>query len=175
MFDELKKHLTPERVRDYMIEIRVTEDWVCFKNPAYPPNSTSRQENRFNSVGQDCYYAASGQQCAKAEVPNHSERDLYRITPHTIHVFDLPKCAYDLGCEAEFLKSKSEGGYKVCQELADHLHTEVAVTGIIYRSYQMAQGGTTGYCLALLPNSGELVEDTYFIKVASSSADVLKS
>jgi len=163
-FEPLLKNLTPDTAKNYMIAIDVQGDWVCFKNPQYPPNSISGVEGRMNEEGQSCYYAASGVQCAQAEVPNWTDRDLYKIMPHRIHAFDLPQFAKDNNCEELFLKSKEEGGYKVCQSLASHLNNEVAVTGVLYSSYQSYNQSDSGLCLALLPKSGQLVGDTYFIK-----------
>lgn len=163
-FESLLRNLTPDTAKNYMISIDVQGDWVCFKNPIYEPKSTSGVEGRMNPEGQSCYYTASGVPCAKAEVPNWTDRKLYNITPHTIHAFDLPRFSRDNDCEDLFLKSKEEGGYQACQSLASHLNNEVAVTGVLYSSYQSFQQGTSGLCLALFPESGKLVGETYFIK-----------
>ena len=53
-FEPLLRNLTPEAAKNYMIPIDVQGDWVCFKNPHYPPNSTSGVEGRMNTQGQSC-------------------------------------------------------------------------------------------------------------------------
>lgn len=164
----MAKHAWPnlnvDTAKAYMRSIQIEDDWVCFKDSQYPPESVSGRENRFNIDGQGCYYAASGVECARAEVPNFAERDLYRIKRHTINAFDLPQYAKDNGCEDEFLKAKDEGGYEICQSIAQHLNSRVAVTGVLYNSYESNLQGKSGQCVALFPESGCLVDDTYFIK-----------
>ncbi len=160
----LLKNLTPSNAEEYLTSIEIQEDWVCFKDPVYPPNSVSGRENRFNVEGQSCYYAASGVDCARTEVPNWTDRDLYRIKPHTVRAFDLPRFAADNDCNDLFLKSKEQGGYEICQAVAEHFNNELAVTGVLYNSYQSHLQGGSGYCLALFPESGCLVDDTYFMK-----------
>jgi len=163
MLEALWSRLTPNAVQEYLVQIEVQGDWVCFKDAKYPPESVSGRENRFNVHGQACYYAASGIQCARAEVPNWNDRDLYSITPHTINAFDLPRFARDNKCENDFLRSKAEGGYAICQSFAQHLGNTAGVTGILYNSYEMHQQASEGLCLALFPESGQLVGATYFI------------
>jgi hypothetical protein len=153
-----------EDVAKYMKTIEVTGDWVSSRDPKFPVNSVSKLENRFNREGDVAYYAASGKATMKAEVSNWTERDIYRVSPTTIHAFDLAAWSAERGCYEDFLKSKKEGGYGLCQAVSDQLTGVHGLSGILYNSQPMHTAGETGYCLVVLPRSGQLVDGTFFVK-----------
>jgi len=134
-----------------------------FRHPDYQPNSASLQENRYNPCGVTAYYAASGVDVARAEVPNWEERDLYNISPTTINAFDLASWSHDNGVHEDFLRSKQENGHELCQEISKELTFDHGISGILYNSEPVHTKGQTGYCLAILPQKGKLVGDTFFI------------
>jgi len=99
----------------------------------------------------------------RAEVPNWQERVTYRVSASTIHVFDLASWSQDNGCRDAFLQSKAAGGHGICQELSDQLTGHYGMSGILYNSEPMDAAGNTGSCLVILPPSGSLVGDTFFV------------
>jgi hypothetical protein len=161
--NSLFSSLSPETVAKYVVEVDVGPHWVCFKDPQYAAESVSLREGRFNEAGEGCYYLASGVECAKAEVPNWINRQLFTVNPHKINAFDAQKYAEENGVQDDFLKAKESGGYALCQSIAKQL-SDVGCTGVLYNSFQAYKNGDHGLCMALRPNSGELVSDTYFIK-----------
>lgn len=153
-----------EDIDKYTITINVTGDWVSSRDPNYPVNSASQKANRFNRDEDIAYYLASGKATIKAEVPTWQERETYRVAPTTIHAFDLPAWSTENGLYAEFLKSKDAGGHGVCQEVTDQLTGVYGLSGILYNSERMHAAGQTGFCLVILPQSGQLVDSTFFVK-----------
>lgn len=160
--------IRPEDVDKYTVPIKVTGDWVSFRHPDHPANSASLSGGRFNENGQTAYYLASGIDSAKAEVPNWPQRELYKVAPTTIHAFDLAAWSKEKGCHEEFLQSKKEGGHGVCQRAAEQLTGLHGLSGILYNSEPMHALGRAGYCLAVLPASGQLVDGTFFVKDLSA-------
>lgn len=156
--------IKPEDITKYLMAINVTGDWVSSRDPIYPVNSASKAENRYNREGDVAYYVASGNATMKAEVPNWTGRDLYRVAPTTIHAFNLAAWSAEKDCYDDFLKSKEAGGYGVCQLATDQLTGVYGMSGILYNSHPMNEAGKTGYCLVILPQSGQLVNDTFFVK-----------
>ncbi|MDR0534144.1 MAG: hypothetical protein LBH01_09325 [Verrucomicrobiales bacterium] len=157
-------NITLEDIKKYTIQIDVTADWVASRDPDYPVNSVSLKENRFNQNGETAYYIASGSPTMKAEVPNWQDRITYPCSPSTIHAFNLVQWSEDKGCREDFLQSKADGGYGLCQQVANQLTGAYGLSGILYNSYQRHSVGETGTCLVILPPSGILVEETFFIK-----------
>lgn len=162
-------NITREDIEKYTIAINVTGEWVSSRDPNYPVNSASQKANRFNRDGDNAYYIASGKATMQAEVPKWEERETYLVAPSTIHAFDLPAWSTDNGCHAEFLKSKDFGGHGVCQRITDQLTGVYGLSGILYNSEKMHAAGQTGYCLVILPQSGQLVDGTFFVKDVSDS------
>jgi hypothetical protein len=156
--------IKPEEVQKYIVPIQVTGDWVSFRHPDFPMNSASHSAARFNKEGETAYYLASGVATAKAEVPKWEERELYKVAPATIHAFDLASWSKDHGRYEDFLRSKQDGGHGVCQHVADQLTHVHGLSGILYNSEPMYAAGSTGYCLAVLPPSGQLVDGQFFVK-----------
>jgi hypothetical protein len=156
--------IKPEDIAKYLMPINVTGDWVSSRDPRYLVNSASKAENRYNREGDVAYYLASGNATMKAEVPDWTGRGFYRVAPTIIHAFDLPSWSVEKGCYGDFLKSKESGGYGVCQMATDQLIGVHGLSGILYNSQPMHEAGKTGYCLVILPQSGQLVNDTFFVK-----------
>jgi hypothetical protein len=156
--------ITPEEIEKYKVAIPVTGDWLSSRDPNYPVNSVSRQANRFNRDGESAYYIASGSDAMKAEVPKWQERETYRVAPTTIHLFNLASWSLDKGCYDEFLQSKADGGHGVCQQISDQLTNIPGLSGILYNSERMHAAGQTGSCAVILPHSGSLVGDTFFVR-----------
>lgn len=159
--------IKPDDIAKYLQSINITGDWVSSRDPNFPVNSASKFENRYNHDGDVAYYLASGKKTMTTEVPNWEERDIYRVEPTTIDAFDLASWSKDAGCHEEFLKSKASGGYGLCQYATDQLTGVYGLTGILYNSYGMHSVGETGYCLVVLPPSGQLVDGTFFAKDSS--------
>ena len=106
---------------------------------------------------------ASGIDTAQAEVPNWKEYDLYSPEPGSYYVFDLPQFAKDYHFQEEFLKSKEEGGYTICQDIAKEvMEIDPVISGFIYSSYKMHEIGEQGYCLVMLPSDGNVSEKLFF-------------
>lgn len=160
------KTLKPEYYKKYIREIEATGDLISYRHKDYPANSPSKKEGRFNLDGRTAYYAASGDACAKHEVPNISERECYEIKRGAIiHAFDLPLFAKEHDCSDIFLLSKEEGGYSICQELAEYLTTQTPpVSGILYQSHALNEKGQIGYNLVILPINNETLEEAFFEK-----------
>ncbi len=159
--------LTGETIKKYMTTINVKEDWLTYKNPDYSPISPSLRENRFNPTGKEAFYVASGIQVAQVEIPNYEKYELYRLKPGPYDAFDLPRFARDFDCIVQFIQSKKEGGYGICQKITEIVTSIVpTVSGILYSSSQMHKRDESGYCLAVLPPS-PLLEKGFFVKVGS--------
>jgi len=158
--------ITPEDIQKYMVAIDVTVDWVASRDPRFPVNSVSRLENRFNQAGDTAYYIASGSDTMKTEVPTWEGRITYHCSASAVHAFDLARWSEDKGCRDDFLKSKAEGGYGICQQVATQLTGVYGLSGILYNSHGMHTAGATGSCLVILPPSGSLVGETFFVKDA---------
>lgn len=156
--------IQPQDVQKYKLDIQVTGDWVSFRHPDYEPNSASKEAGRYNHDGDTAYYIASGYDVAKAEVKNWPEFNPYKVQPTTIQAFNVAQWSQDNGLYGEFLKSKEDGGHGLCQKLTDQLTGVHGITGILYNSQPLNEVGQTGYCLVLLPQRGEFVADTFFIK-----------
>ena len=161
--------ITTEDIQKYTVPIDITADWVASRDPNFPINSASLQGNRFNKAGETAYYIASGSDTMKEEVPNWRDRVTYRCSPTLIHAFDLAHWSNDIGCRDDFLKSKAVGGYGVCREISSQLTGIYGLSGILYNSHGMHAVGSTGSCLVILPPSGSLVGDTFFVKDVSGS------
>ena len=106
-------------IKTYLVKIDVAEDWVSFRHPDYPPDSASKQPNRYNRAGDTAYYLASGYDIAKAEVPNWMERDAYKVAPGTIHASNLAQWSKDKGYYDHFLQSNNAAGHGLCQTVTD--------------------------------------------------------
>ncbi len=156
--------ITTGDITKYTIPVNVTEHWVSSRDPNFPVNSVSRHENRYNQQGDSAYYIASGSATMQAEVPNWQERVTYRCSASAIHAFDLASWSQDKGCRDDFLKSKTAGGYGICQQITQQLIGVYGLSGILYNSQPMHVAGTTGSCLVILPPSGSLVGDTFFVR-----------
>ncbi|MBN8420813.1 MAG: hypothetical protein J0L73_17990 [Verrucomicrobia bacterium] len=167
--------IKPEDITKFLITINVTGDWLSSRDPQYPINSASKLENRYNRNGDVAYYIASGEMTMKAEVPKWKERDLYHVAPTTIHAFDTPSWSSENGCYEDYLKSKEEGGHGLCQKITDQLTGVYGLSGILYNSQPMHAAGQTGFCLVVLPPSGQLVDGTFFVKDLSHVAEPSKS
>ncbi len=156
--------ITPDDIHKYTVAIDVTADWVASRDPRFPINSVSLLENRFNQAGETAYYIASGSATMKTEVTNWQDRVTYRCSASAVHAFDLARWSEDNGCRDDFLKSKAERGYGVCQQVTAQLTGVYGLSGILYNSHGMHTAGATGSCLLILPQSGSLVDDTFFVK-----------
>jgi hypothetical protein len=161
--------IRPEEVQKYTVPIEVTGDWVSFRHSDFRPNSVSLSAARFNQDGEPAYYLASGVDTAEAEVPNWQERELFKVAPTDIHAFDLAAWSKANGQYENFLQSKQDGGHGVCQQVADQLTHVHGLSGILYNSEPMYAAGSTGYCLAVLPPSGQLVDGRFFVKDVDAS------
>src|SRR5260221_166548 len=161
--------ITSEEIEKYKITVQITGDWLSSRDPDFPVNSVSRQANRFNRDGESAYYLASGSATMKAEVPNWQQRETYRVAPTTIHAFNLASWSLDNGCYDDFLKSKADGGHGICQQVSDQLTNVSGLSGILYNSERMRAAGETGSCLVILPHTGSLVDDTFFVRGFSGS------
>jgi len=161
MSDYTIKH---EDIEKYKITINVTGDWLSSRDPNYSVNSVSRRENRFNRDGESAYYIASGSATMREEVQDWQQRETYRVAPATISLFNLPSWSLDNGCYDAFLKSKADGGHGVCQQISDQLTNVPGLSGILYTSERMNAAGQTGSCAVILPHSGSLVDDTFFVR-----------
>lgn len=158
------QYLTPETVRDYTRTCIPSGDWVSYRHPDYDPNSASLQEGRFNEVGSTAYYLASGIWVAQKEVPNYHLRDLYMVSPHEINYLDLYQLSLDRGFNGEFLRAKEDDGWKLCQAVSLNLTQNHGLSGIAYSSYQAHLDGQFGMNMVILPQHGDVVGDTFFIK-----------
>lgn len=156
--------ITSEDIQKYTVAIDVTVDWVASRDPRFPVNSVSRLENRFNQAGETAYYVASGSATMKAEVPGWEDRVTYRCSASVVHAFDLARWSEDHGRREDFLKSKTKGGYGICQQVATQLTGVYGLSGILYNSHGMHAAGATGSCMVILPPSGSLVGETFFVK-----------
>lgn len=156
--------ITPEEIQKYTVAIDVTADWVASRDPKFPVNSVSLRENRFNQAGETAYYIASGSNTMQAEVKDWDQRETYHCSASAIHAFNLAAWSEDKGYRDDFLKSKDEGGYGVCQQVAAQLTGVYGLSGILYNSHGMHSAGATGSCLVILPPSGSLVDQTFFVK-----------
>lgn len=156
--------IKPEEIGKYTIAINLTQDWVASRDPNYPVNSVSKQANRFNQQGDTAYYIASGSDTMKAEVPAWQQRETYRVSASVVHAFDLASWSQDNGCRDAFLKSKADGGHGICQQISTQLTGVYGLSGILYNSEPMHAAGKTGSCLVILPASGSLVGDTFFVR-----------
>lgn len=157
-------NLRPEEIQKYTILINVTKDWLSSRDPKYPVNSPSKLANRYNRDGDTAYYLASGIATMQAEVAGWQQHKTYYVSPTMIHAFDLPSWSLDHNCHEEFLQSKELGGHGVCQQITDQLTGVYGLSGILYNSAPMHAAGRTGYCLVILPQSGHLVDDTFFVQ-----------
>ena len=99
-----------------------------------------------------------------AEVPDWKDREIYKVAPTTIHLFNLPSWSLDNGCYEDFLKTKADGGHGVCKKISDQLTNVSGLSGILYRSEKMNAAGETGSCAVILPHSSSLVDGTFFVK-----------
>ena len=156
--------IQPKDIDTYKLEIKVTGDWVSFRHPDFAPNSASKQASRYNHDGDTAYYLASGYNVAQAEVKNWPELNPYKVQPTTVYAFNVAQWSQDKGLYDEFIKSKEDNGHGLCQKLTDQLTGVYGLTGILYNSQPMNAVGQTGYCLVVLPERGEFVDDTFFIK-----------
>jgi hypothetical protein len=156
--------IQPVDIAKYTVPIDITADWVSSRDPNYPVNSVSRQENRYNLEGDSAYYIASGSATMQAEVPTYQERETYRVSASIVHVFDLASWSHDNGCRDVFLQSKANGGHGICQQISAQLTNVYGLSGILYNSEPMNAAGKTGSCLVILPPSGNLVGDTFFVR-----------
>lgn len=148
---------------DYLIALAVNGDWVSYRHPDHPWNSSSYQEQRFNEAGKPAYYLASGDYCGQVEVPTYYERMPCKIAPHTINAFDLHRFASDFGYGDTFTQQRANGGWAVCQEVASYLGSHFGITGVLYQSAALREEGHFGYCLAVIPNrEQQLPEDFLF-------------
>ena len=155
--------ITAEDIEKYRVRIDVTVDWVASRDPEFPVNSASLNDNRFNSAGETAYYLASGYDTMMAEVTGWQTRQTYKVAAACVDAFNLALWSEHKGCHAEFLSSKQDGGYGICQAIAKQLTEVHGVSGILYNSVPVHSSGGTGYCLVILPLSGGLLEDTFFI------------
>ena len=166
---DIKTTLTAEIVQKYHTTIEVTEDWVAYKNPDYCPTEPSLCENRFNKEGTVAFYVASGIEVAMKEIPRYDQYELYYMRKGSYNAFDLAKFSEDYGLKEEFIKSKEQGGYGICQEVAEIVTaTDGTISGVIYKSAAMNKNGENGYCLAILPPvSVGLGKDFFYQKTGS--------
>jgi hypothetical protein len=156
--------ITAEDILKYTVAIDVTADWVASRDPKFPVNSVSLLENRFNQAGETAYYIASGSATMQAEVKHWDQRETYHCSASAIHAFNLAAWSEDKGYRDDFLKSKDDGGYGVCQQVAAQLTGAYGLSGILYNSHGMHSAGTTGSCLVILPPSGSLIDQAFFVK-----------
>ena len=156
--------IKPEDIKKYTVSIDVAVDWVSSRDPNYLVNSVPKLANRFNRDGDTAYYLASGVATMQAEVPKWQERETYRVSASSVHAFDLASWSVDNNCYEAFLRSKTEGGHGVCQQISDQLTGTYGLSGILYNSEPMHAAGSTGYCLVILPPSGSLVDGTFFVR-----------
>ena len=156
--------ISAQAVQDYTKICRPTGDWVSYRHPDYPPTSSSLSEGRFNQSGTTAFYLASGIWVAQKEVPEHALRDLYKVSSHDIIYFDLFQFSFDRGFHEEFLKSKAEDGWGLCQATSLHLTANHGLSGILYSSHKAHINGMQGFNMVILPQKGSLVGDTFFIQ-----------
>ncbi|CAN5423318.1 hypothetical protein BH09VER1_BH09VER1_29820 [soil metagenome] len=156
--------ITADDIAKFLLSFETNDDWVSARNPFYPVYTASKAENRYNREGEVAYYLASGDGTMKAEIPNWIDRDIYKVAPSTINAFDLAGWSLKRGFHEDFLKSKTDGGYGLCQAATEQLTGIYGVTGILYNSQPRHAVGETGICLVLMPSSGQLVDGKFFIK-----------
>ena len=63
-------------------------------------------EGRFNQQGSAAFYTASGECCARTEVPASEDRLLFSVADRSIEVFDLAKFALDYGYGSSFVQAQ---------------------------------------------------------------------
>ena len=73
--DQLVKDLDEAVNAGYVYSID-PEDFVSLRNGNFPLTSTSMAEGRFNQQGSAAFYTASGECCARTEVPASEDREL---------------------------------------------------------------------------------------------------
>ena len=150
--------ILPDDIQRYTVEIPLTGDWVCFRDPIYPiasvPPAHLGHQNRFSGPGEYAYYFASGVETAQAEVPDWRSREAFTVKAGTINAFNLAQWCADHHRQEEFLRSKQQGGYDLCQNVARELTGQYGMTGILALSAGQNARGQNGYCLALYTPSG---------------------
>lgn len=160
----LNEILTPAAIQANTKSCIPNGDWVSYRHPSFEPNSVSPHEGRFHDAGTTAYYLASGLWVAQKEVPTYTSRDLYKVSSNQIDYLDLYQLSLDQGVHDQFLKAKQDNGWKLCQAVAAHLTTNYSLSAILYESYQAHTHGLLGFNMVVLPQRGQLVGDTFFIK-----------
>ena len=92
------------------------------------------------------------------------ERDAYKVAPGTIHAFNLAQWSKDKGYYDHFLQSKNAAGHGLCQTVTDQLTGKHGLSGILYNSEPFYSAGKTGCCLVILPQSGQVIGDHFFVR-----------
>ncbi|WP_269537064.1 RES family NAD+ phosphorylase [Cerasicoccus fimbriatus] len=144
-------------INDYVMPIEVTGNWVSYRYTG-SPLTASKKEGRYNEDGVNAFYLADSQETAAHEVRhNFNEKDLYRVKPGTIYVFDAYKFATDNCLNHPLTGSPEDGSYKFCQDIAYCLTMDHGLSGVRYPSRQMALKSKSGQCIVLLPQEHQLV------------------
>jgi hypothetical protein len=171
-FDKLRTDISGAALRGYIVDVNVTTDWVSYRHPAYPWDSSSLQGQRFNPSGQAAFYLASGDFCGQMEVLDHCHRIKCNITPCNVQAFDLARFARDYGYGDAFVQQRASGGWSICQEVSNLLTENFSVSGIVYQSAAMHTAGEVGYCMAIIPGRERNLPSGFFAPAAESSGGV---
>lgn len=163
MTPKLEYALNRVNVRDYVVEIPISGDYVSYR---YCPNpfEASKREARYNENGIDCFYLANSVETASHEVRfNFHEKEVYKVKAGSVFAFDAQKFATESSLMDMLTGAQTDGGYRFCQELASHLTTKEGLSGVFYPSRQMALHGKSGMCIALLPQTWQLDSGKLYI------------
>jgi len=161
-FARLERELSDAVTKGYITTIEINPDWVSFRHPEYPLNSTGPGDGRFHDNGTTAFYLASGDYCGKFEVPNYYDRLPCSIAPQTIYTFDLYKFSNDYEWGDTFLRSKEQGGWEIGQAASRFLTNTYGVSGLLYQSAACHQSGYFGYCMAILPGEERKLPSEFF-------------
>jgi hypothetical protein len=161
-FVKLQKNLSDAVAKGYITSIEINAEWVSYRHPEYPLNSTGLGAGRFHESGTTAFYLASGDYCGKFEVPNHYDRLPCSIAPQTIYAFDMFRFSEDYGWGDSFLLSQEQGGWEIGQAASSFLTNSHAVSGLLYQSAACNQNGCFGYCMAILPGGENVLPADFF-------------
>ena len=129
----------------------IADDFISYRHPEFPINSSSRKESRFFRAGTTSYYSASGVSTAQAEVQDYEWRKTCYLRNGFVFAFNLPQFANEYGYGDLFIHASDTGGWRICQEVGHYLTEQHGLSGILYQSQKMSNVGNFGLNLAIRP------------------------
>jgi RES domain-containing protein len=154
----LRDTLGQINVQDYVIEIPIEPEFTSYRRTENPEGA-SQYAARYNTSGINCFYIAMDDETAQHEIRfKFDNKEPYQLEGDSIFAFDAGRFATDFSLSQALTGSQEDGGYDFCQTLANYLTETEGLTGIFYPSRQMAMQDKSGFCIALLPQTHQLID-----------------